>query len=57
MSLLDDQLAEVSERRARCLDLLARCLIEIDSCSQRLDILLDRKLAGDGALIDPDVMA
>lgn len=52
MLTLDEQLAEVTKRRDNCLDLLCRALIEIDSCSQRIDVLLDRRTTGDGPIID-----
>lgn len=40
---IDEQLHEIAERRANCLDLLCRCLIELDTLSTRADVLLDRK--------------
>lgn len=40
---VDDQLAAATKRRAQAVDLLIRSLIEIDTLSNRIDTLLDRK--------------
>lgn len=41
--VIDAQLAELRDRRARCLDLLVRSLIEIATIDSRCDVLLDRR--------------
>ena len=50
-SPIDEQLAEVIKRREQALDLLMRALIEIDTCTDRINGLLDRRTAGLG--MDP----
>lgn len=45
LSDIDAQLAMVQQRRDQALDLLIRCLIELDTTSNRADVLLDRRLA------------
>lgn len=53
---LDEQLHAAAERRATALDLLVRALVEIDTLSSRIDVLLERRACGAGPLIDPDQM-
>lgn len=40
---VDDELRQVLHRREQALDLLVRSLIEIDTLTDRIDVLLDRK--------------
>lgn len=42
---IDAELAELATRRARALDLLVRCLIDIAVMDTRADVLLDRRNA------------
>jgi hypothetical protein len=42
---VDDQLRAAQKRREQALDLLIRSLIEIDTLTDRIDVLLDRKQA------------
>jgi hypothetical protein len=48
-SPIDQQLADVRARREQALDLLVRSLVEIDTCTTRIDVLLDRR----ANLLDP----
>jgi hypothetical protein len=41
--LIDVELAELATRRARCVDLLARCMTEIATIDFNADVLLDRR--------------
>lgn len=43
MSDVDEELRVARERRERAIDLLIRSLIEIDTLTARMDVLLDRK--------------
>lgn len=43
---IDEQLTAATERRALCLDLLVRSLIEIDTLTERIDVLLVRRTTG-----------
>jgi hypothetical protein len=45
LASVDEQLTAVQERREAVLDLLCRCLIELDTLATRADVLLDRRLA------------
>jgi hypothetical protein len=49
-SPLDEELATVTKRRTDCVDLLVRCLIEIDTLTNRITVLLDRKLGAETPL-------
>jgi hypothetical protein len=40
---VDDQLTAALARREQALDLLVRSLVEIDTLSDRIDVLLDRR--------------
>jgi hypothetical protein len=53
---IDAQLAELASRRANCLDLLVRCLIDIAAMDTRADVLLDRRNL-DAEANEPDRMA
>ncbi len=41
---LDEQLDAAYHRRENCMDLLVQMLIQIDGATNRIDVLLDRKL-------------
>lgn len=45
LTVIDAELAVIQQRRDQALDLLIRCLIELDTTSNRADVLLDRRLA------------
>lgn len=54
---VDDQLAELVQRRWNCMTLLIQCINELAVMGKRADALLDWKLDGDGGpLIEPDQM-
>jgi hypothetical protein len=44
---IDEELAEVVQRRTDAVDRLITALIDVDTCTRRMDVLLDRRMSGD----------